>query len=116
MFDGYLERHTTGETSPSKRKSKTVTRNTKKRTGVRLGRAWMTSNWKKCWVCAYAPSAFDERDEARGVLLISDETIDHDDIPEILVKKRKGLKFLISTWQRKLWTCPCQHLLRTEKK
>ena len=28
------------------------------------------------------------------VLLISDETIDHDDIPEILVKKRKGVEIL----------------------
>jgi len=35
LFDGYLERHTTGETTPSKRSSrKIVTSNTKKRTGM----------------------------------------------------------------------------------
>ena len=94
LFNGYLERHTTGETSPSRRKSKTVTGQTKKRTGVRLGRAWMTSDWKKCWVCVYAPSSFDERDEARGALLISDDAIDHEEIPEILVTKRKGVEVL----------------------
>jgi len=54
----------------------------------------MTSNWKKCWVCAYVRSSFDERDEARGVLLISADSIDRDEISEILVTKRKGVEIL----------------------